>query len=176
MTRNVALLRGVNVGGRNKLPMKALVEVLDSIGCKNVRTYIQSGNVVFDGAISGEAISDAVARKFKFRPSAFVISATKFLKVMKRCPFQHEADTNPKSVHLLFVSAMPGQEIINALNDLKSPRETLATGENVLYLHSPDGLAASKIAEKADRKLKTGVTARNWNTICALAEMTKDSK
>lgn len=175
MTRNIALLRGVNVGGRNKLPMKALVEVLESIGCKNVQTYIQSGNVVFDGDASAEMISDAVAKKFRFSPSVFVISAKKFLKMMKHCPFQPEAAANPKSVHLFFLTAPPGRGMINELNDLKTPQETLATGDNVLYLHSPNGLAASKIAEKADRKLKTGVTARNWNTICALAEMTRDA-
>lgn len=173
MIRQVALLRGVNVGGHNKLPMKELAALLESVGCRNVQTYIQSGNIVYDGAVSGDAVGAAIEKKFGFRPPVFVIPAAGFKKAMEDCPYRRDATKNPKSVHLLFLASIPDASVVKTLNDTKTPEETFAIGKNVLYLHSPNGLAASKIAEKADRILKTAVTSRNWNTVCALVEMTR---
>ncbi len=176
MTRNIALLRGVNVGGHRKLPMKDLAKVLTAAGCKNVRTYIQSGNIVYDGAVSAEAIGAAIEEHFGFNPPVCTLSARKLAQVAARCPYRRQAEKNPKSVHVYFLSAAASKTVASALDDAKSSDEEFKLDSKILYLHSPRGLSASKIAGKADRLLKVDNTARNWNTVCALLALAKDEE
>lgn len=171
MTRQIALLRGINVGGANKLPMKELTALLHDIGCKNVRTYIQSGNVVFEGKARGAEITTALQERFGFSPQCFVLSAAALCKAAANCPFSAQAEADPKSVHLYLLENAPDKGAGEAFNAVKTPPEAFAFAKGVMYLHSPKGLSASKIADKADRILKTKTTARNWNTICALIEL-----
>lgn len=176
MTKKLALLRGINVGGNNKLPMKTLVSILEKFGCENVRTYIQSGNAVFEGDASANDIAAGIKEVAGFRPHVFVLTASALKKAAAQCPFAKEAEAAPKSVHLFFLDDAPSEEGVNALGALKSPREDFAIMAKTLYLHSPDGLSASKIADRIDRTLKTTTTARNWNTIMALLEMTGEAQ
>ncbi|MFZ5617597.1 MAG: DUF1697 domain-containing protein [Pseudomonadota bacterium] len=176
MTRKIALLRGVNVGGNNKLPMKTLVSIFEKLGCENVHTYIQSGNAVFDGAASANDIADGIKKLAGFRPHVFVLTAAAMRKAALKCPFAKEAERAGKSVHLFFLDDVPSADSVNALGALKSPREDFAIMAKTLYLHAQDGLSASKIADRIDRTLKTTTIARNWNTVMALLEMTGGSK
>ncbi len=171
MTRKIALLRGVNVGGNNKLPMKELVQLLEGMGCENVRTYIQSGNAVFDGKATGPEIAQAISKRFGFEPHTFILTAAALKKAAAACPYRKQAETEPKSVHLFFLDGAPDKDAEAALAEIKTAPEKFTFGKGVLYLHTPKGLASSKIAEKADRILKTKITARNWNTVCALIEL-----
>ena len=166
--RNIALLRGVNVGGRNKLPMKTFAAALEGLGCANVKTYIQSGNAVFDGTASVGDIGAAIKKVAGFAPNVFVISHSALKKAAKANPFVKEAAANGKSVHLFFLDAAPKPDAVAALGELRRPREDFAVAGKALYLHTPDGLAGSKIAERIDRVLGVKTTARNWNTIAAL--------
>lgn len=168
MTRSIALLRGVNVGGRNKLPMRVFAAALEGLGCENVRTYIQSGNAVFDGETSAGDVAAAVKKAAGFTPHVFVMSAASLGKAARANPFAREAATNGKTVHLFLLEKPPPAEAVEALGRLKHPREDFAIGGKTLYLHTPEGLAGSKIAERIDRVLETTATARNWNTIEAL--------
>ncbi len=175
MTRSIALLRGVNVGGHRKLPMKELSAVLETIGCRNIRTYIQSGNVVYDGNVASDQIGAAIDDKFGFNPPVFIFTAKAFVRVAEQCPFQSQADGNPKSVHIYFLATPPEKGVEATLQAVKSADEMFALEKDALYLHSPKGLSASKIAEKADRILKVDNTARNWNTVCALIALAEDA-
>ncbi|PQA87115.1 DUF1697 domain-containing protein [Hyphococcus luteus] len=172
MTQKVALLRGVNVGGKNRLPMKELAAMLSDMGCKNVRTYIQSGNVVYDGTATGADIASAINKNFGFKPQTFVMTAAALKKAVASAPFQKQAQADPKSVHLLFLEGEPQKGAEAELEEIKTAAEQFVLAKGVLYLHSPKGFAVSKIAEKADRILKTKTTARNWKTIEALIDLT----
>lgn len=174
MTRNIVLLRGVNLGGANLLPMKAFAGLLEELGCTEVKTYIQSGNAVVRGGVSAEDVGARIAAHFGFRPRVFVISAPALEKVAARCPFAAAGDAAPKSVHVFFMDAAPATKDVEALGALKRPSEDFAVAGTVLYLHAPQGVAPSKIAEKIDRTLNLTTTARNWNTVRALIDLAKD--
>ncbi len=176
MTRNIALLRGVNVGGHHKLPMKELANVLEANGCSNVCTYIQSGNIVYEGEISADEMASAIDKEFGFRPPVMILSAQQLDQIVKQCPFHRQGEENPKSVHVYFLTQAPDKSVEAELNKTKSSTEEFLLTGKTLYLHSPKGLSASKIAEKADRLLKVDNTARNWNTVCALIALAKDER
>ncbi len=171
MTRRIALLRGVNVGGRNKLPMAQFSDALAGLGCVNIRTYIQSGNAVFDGEASAGDIAAAVKRASGVSCRAFVLTAAVLKKAAAACPFRKEGAASGKSVHVIFLDATPAATAIEALGDLRRPREDFAVAGKTLYLHSPEGVANSKIAAALDRTLGVASTARNWNTIAKLLEL-----
>ncbi len=168
MTVRIALLRGVNVGGNNRLPMKTLVSILESLGCGNVRTYIQSGNAVYEGSASANDISARIKEAVGFRPHVFVMTAAALKKAAAANPFRKKAAASPKYIHLFFLDSVPSAEGVAELGALKSPREDFAIAAKTLYLHTPEGLAGSKIAERVDRVLGVTTTARNWNTVEAL--------
>ena len=169
--KNIALLRGINVGGRNKLPMKTLAMLLERLDCENVKTYIQSGNVVYDGKASAADIIAAIKEHCGFAPHVFVISAKAFAKAAAANPFKREATASGKSVHLFLLSEAPAADKVEALGGLKKAQEDFAISGAALYLHTPAGLSSSGIAEKIDRTLKVTTTARNWNTVEKLLEM-----
>ena len=174
MTRNIAFLRGVNVGGRNRLPMKELAGVLGDAGCSNVRTYIQSGNVVFDGDASADEISAAIEKNFGFRPAVIKLSAKALAEAHAACPYKRQAKQDPKSVHVYFLASPPADTAVAALEAEASTSEAFTLDDAILYLFSSSGLSASNIAKKADRLLKVDNTARNWNTICAMMALAEE--
>lgn len=171
MTRRIVLLRGVNVGGRNKLPMKAFANALEGLGCENVKTYIQSGNAVMDGEASANDIGAAIRKVAGFTPHVFVATSAAFRKTAASNPFAKEAAGSGKTVHLFLLDAAPSKEAVEALGALKRPREDFAVAGKALFLHTPEGFAGSKIAERIDRVLDTTTTARNWNTVLKLIEL-----
>ena len=165
----IALLRGVNVGGRNSLPMAGLRGLLADLGAEDVSTYIQSGNAVFRGGPDADSISHAVEARFGFRPRCVVLAASDLAQAIAENPFP-EAEATPKALHLFFLAG-PATVDPAALDTAKSAAERWRLRGRVFYLHSPLGLARSKLAEGIDRRLGTAATGRNWNTVLRLAEM-----
>lgn len=164
----ILLLRGINVGGR-RIRMQELVQVLESLGLHNVKTYIQSGNVVFqanvaDPANMEAAIATAIERDHGFRPRVLLLPVDQFEAAVAGNPFP-EAEEAPKTVHLFFLAAPPTSPAIEKLQSLKSSTERFLLSDRVFYLHTPDGFGRSKLAEKAERLLGVPATARNWRTI-----------
>jgi uncharacterized protein (DUF1697 family) len=175
----IALFRGVNVGGRHKLPMKALAAALAEIGLQGVRTYIQSGNVVF-AAKAGTAaslsarIADTIEQEFAFRPKVVVLSLADLAAAARGNPFSG-ADENPKSVHLYFLDGAPTKPELARIDAAKAKSEDYALKGRVFYLHTPAGFGVSKLAAAAERLLGVGATARNWRTVTMLLAMAKDA-
>lgn len=174
----VALLRGINVGGANRLPMAELRDDLDRIGLANVATYIQSGNVVFDSTADDaaeltEEIAAAIEKHHGFRPRVLVLSAARFREAMEANPFP-EAEPEPKTLHLYFLAEQPAGLDVSALEGVASPTERFQLGERVLYLHTPDGFGRSKLASRAEALLGVPATARNWRTVARLREMIEE--
>jgi uncharacterized protein (DUF1697 family) len=164
----VALLRGINVGGRNRLKMKDLASMLTGLGLHNIKTYIQSGNVVFqsnpfDPPALAEDITTTIAENYGFDPSVLILSAANFQQALAGNPFP-EADSAPKSVHLYFLASPATDPDLDTLKTYQKENERFLLTDAVFYLHAPDGIGRSKLAERVEKALGVAVTARNWRT------------
>ena len=176
----IALFRGINVGGSNMLPMSELKTLVEKCGCVDVQTYIQSGNVIFrrakaDAASLAKQLTVAVSGSRGFEPRVLILSQAELESAAADNPFP-EADKNPKSVHLFFLTERPKKPDLKSLEALKTKTERFALKGKVLYLHTPDGFGASKLAQRAERLLGVEATARNWRTVTTLLEMAKASR
>ena len=169
------LLRGINVGGSNLLSMKALKTLLESQDCRDVQTYIQSGNVVLRSAQSDAAklekqLTAAVGRSHGFEPRVLALTCGELEKAARSNPFR-QAEKQPKSLHLLFLAAAPAKPDVEALAAARARTERFELKGRVFYLHTPDGFGKSKLAARAERLLGVAATARNWSTVTTLLEM-----
>jgi uncharacterized protein (DUF1697 family) len=179
VTTWIALFRGINVVGNHLLPMKDLATLLEREGFEGVRTYIQSGNVVFQSA-EGTSISLAkrighlVLKSYGFHPQVFVLSVRDLMSAAATNPFP-EAEADPKTLHLFFLFELPRSPDLESLSRLKTGREAFALKGKVFYLHTPDGFSVSKLRARAERFIGVGATARNWRTVNKLLEMVWES-
>lgn len=169
MNTTIALLRGINVGGNNKLPMKELVTVLDGLGLHNIKTYIQSGNVIFQSERSdmhelSQAITAAIGKRHGFAPYVLLVEASALQAAITANPFP-EGEAEPKSLHLFFMDAVPQKLNWDALERLKTANERYQLIDTVFYLHTPDGIGRSKLAEAIGKGWGVNITARNWRTV-----------
>jgi uncharacterized protein (DUF1697 family) len=170
----IALLRGINVG-KNLLSMKELVMVLERAGCRDVNTYIQSGNVAFrhasaDAERLAARLHSAVAKGRGFQPRVLVLNRAELKKAIAANPFSQAAE-DPKSLHLFFLFARPPKPDFEALNRTKVGREAFALKGKVLYLYTPDGFGDSQLARRVVPHLGVEATARNWRTVNALLDL-----
>jgi uncharacterized protein (DUF1697 family) len=175
MRKYIALFRGINVGGNNKLPMKELASVLEGLGLRDIRTYIQSGNVVFTGKDAdrdklASRISATIKKSHGFEPWVLLLETAALEKTIKGNPYP-EAETAGNTLHVNFLATAPLRPDLAALNKLKAASERFELKGEVLYLHAPDGIARSKLASGMERLLGVPTTSRNWNTVLRLREM-----
>lgn len=174
MTVKVALLRGINVGGKNVLPMRDLREILGELACESVATYIQSGNVVFRSNRKSEllarSISRAVEKRFGFAPFVLVMSAETFAGIAGANPYAAKA-AEPKHVHTLFLADPADDADLQRMHERKSKTEEFTLTKKALYFHAPDGIARSKLANEMDRHLGVSATGRNQRTVEKLQAM-----
>ena len=170
----IALLRGVNVGGHNKLPMAEFRAVLSSLGLQEVATYIQSGNAVFRSPETGldiaEMISRAVSDGFGFAPDVFVLSREDLRAAISQNPYP-QASSDPKTLHLFFVpdDHTPINQAELQVHATKG--EAFEKIGHVFYLHTPNGFGRSDLAAKLPRLVKTTMTGRNLRSCQKIAEL-----
>lgn len=173
MARYVALLRGVNVGGKNKLPMKELAAIFEKTGCNNVQTYIQSGNVIFECAdkieIFQPKVGRAIERKFGFNPPFLIRKLPELEKIVRENPFL-KLGAAESELHVVFLESEPTPEEVAKLEKNRVPPDDFAVHGKEIYLRLPNGAGRSKLAAV---KSKTLATARNWRTVNTLIEMLK---
>ena len=167
MNTFVALFRGINVGGHHSLPMRELVEILENLGLENVRTYIQSGNVVFQSKKNHLArlstdISLAIQDIKGFKPNVLLLTPKDFQSAIEASPYNCD---DGKLLHFFFLSETPENPDMESLEALKSETEEYQLINKVFYLHAPDGIGRSKLAAKVEKAMGIPLTARNWNTI-----------
>ena len=174
-----AFVRGINVGGKNLLPMKELAKLFEAAGCSGVRTYIQSGNVVFSASDAaarglGPEISIRIEKKFGLRVPVVVRS----LKEMKKVAASHphvKKGVDHKWVHVCFLLDKPDVNSIASLDPARSPGDEYVVIGSEIYMHLPNGAGNSKLTNAYfDSKLKTVSTARNWNTVCTVLAMMEE--
>jgi len=178
MQRWIALFRGINVGGNNILPMAALTGHLEALKLQRIRTYIQSGNVVFDSTSRSmgnlaRRISRRIEEHHGFRPQIFFLSAQELQAAVSGNPFP-EAVSDPKTLHFAFLSETPVAPDIKALDDAKVSTEKYVITKRVFYLHAPDGIGRSKLAMNAEKYLGVVTTGRNYRTVQKLLEMVSE--
>ena len=169
----VALLRGVNVGGNNKLPMKSLSALCEAQGCTAVQTYIQSGNVVFRATARVAAAFPAklkarIKEELGFETTVILRTAAEFLAVTENNPFAAEHS------HVLFLAAEPNLTDVVKLNPPCEGDEAFSLRGKEIFLYLPYGMGRSKMASYAfDKVLRTVGSTRNWRTVEKLLAMTQ---
>jgi uncharacterized protein (DUF1697 family) len=177
-TPHVALLRGVNLGGKNKLPMKELVLMFTEAGCHNATTYIQSGNVIFSAvpAIASRVpalICAQIGKRFGFQTQIVVRTGEQLRDIVSNNPFL-KAGAAEEALHVLFLADLPNSRDINQLDPNRSPPDEFIVRGREVYLHLPQGMGRTKLTNNYfDSKLRTTSTGRNWRTVVKLSELTQ---
>jgi len=178
MNSYIALFRGINVGGRNRLPMRELVEVLEELGLQDVKTYIQSGNVIFrseDTNVSelSERMSCAINKSHGFAPQVLLLGLDELEWAIASNPYP-AAESEPKTLHLYFLASEPEHPNLEDLESVKASSERFTLKGRVFYLHAPDGIGRSKLAAKVEKSLGVAVTARNWRSVTKIMAMAQE--
>jgi uncharacterized protein (DUF1697 family) len=172
----VALLRAVNVASRNAISMGDLRALVEALGFEDVRTYVQSGNVVFKGAARdhgevGRTIEDELERRLGLRVAVLLRGGGELAEILAGNPFV-SGGTEPARLHVTFLSDVPDPVRVLALDPGRSPPDELRVAGREVYLHCPDGYGRSKLTNAyIERALGVAATTRNWNTVTKLAEL-----
>jgi uncharacterized protein (DUF1697 family) len=172
---HVALLRGINLGAR-QVPMKILAEIFAHARCSDVRTYIQSGNVVYKTTAANASriparIADALSARFGFDVPVVTRSAAELRHVAANNPFLREG-ADERTLHVAFLADVPETSKLAALDPNRSPPDRFAVRGRDIYLHCPGGFGGTKLTNQYfDAKLGTTSTVRNWRTVQKLLEM-----
>lgn len=177
MPTGIAFIRGINVGGKNKLPMASLRELCAQAGLADAKTYIQSGNVVFRAEAkripkAGAILADAIESRFKFRPGVSVRSLDDVRRVVAENPFAGRRGADGGRLLVMFLSETPTAAAARALRSIKTDPEELVLSGREIYLHFPNGVAESNLPMDAvEKAIGVPGTCRNWNTIQSVIEL-----
>lgn len=173
---HIALLRGINVGGHNKLPMADLRDLFDQLGHTNVATYVQSGNIVFTSETSDEptlirGITTAIHDRFAYNVPTIVRTTGELATVASHHPYR-AAEPDDAKLHVIFLDEAPPSEAIPALDPARfTPDEFTLEGRH-LYVVYPNGQGRSKLTiDAVERAYGVTATARNWRTVTRLLEL-----
>jgi uncharacterized protein (DUF1697 family) len=175
----VALLRGINVGGKHILPMRQLVEVVGQVKCTNVRSYIQSGNVVFSAppAVAAKVpllAGKEIEKRFGFSAPVILRDAEQLAGVVHRNPYL-KAGAPDGFLHVYFLADLPRPEAVATLDPARSFPDVFSVVGQEIYLSLPNGMGRSKLTSAYfDSRLSTVCTARNWATVLKLHQMMQD--
>jgi uncharacterized protein (DUF1697 family) len=173
----VALLRGVNVGGKNKLPMKELVGLFVEAGCKSVRSYIQSGNVIFEASPNTAAklsdeISTQILKRCGFRTTVLLRTSEQLAQIISNNPFV-KAGNAEETFHVMFLAGVPKASELKNLDPDRSPPDEFSVQGQEIYLMLRNGAAKTRLTNAYfDSKLSTISTSRNWRTVKKLFDET----
>lgn len=177
MKTYIALLRGINVGGHRKIKMVDLKELLNKMGMKDVATYIQSGNVVFKSSITKtseleEKIKKSIAKTFSLDVPVLVKTHKELKSIFDKNPFAETSDIEHKRIYFALLKETPQPELIAAFQKVKFLGELFVVAEDCVYLNYSIGVGKAKLSNNfIERKLKVSATARNFNTMVKLLEM-----
>lgn len=176
MTTYVALLRGINVGGKNKVKMADLRALVESLGYERVQTYIQSGNIVFDSSTRSagkvvDAISGAITRDLALDVTVLVRTAAELDALLATNPLDRRGVDTTK-LHVTFLASAPAAARVRELDDVdQSPDEFAIVGREV-YVHCPNGYGNTKLNNTLfEKRLGVAATTRNWRTVQTLAAL-----
>ena len=174
----VALLRGINLSGHKIVKMDQLRKMFEEMGFAEVKTYIQSGNVVFnaparDPASLAKKIEEKIVRQFGFPVPVLVKTAAEVGDVIKNNPLVKEKDIDISKLHVTFLSSAPEKSALKMLDGIDAAGDRFCCLEQAVYLYCPNGYHATKLGNNVlEKMLKVGTTTRNWRTVNQLYQMT----
>ena len=177
MARHIILLRGINVGSHNRIAMPALRDVLADARFENVRTYLQSGNVVLSSSAKADDVARTcerlIRRHFDLDIPVVVRTRAQLAKVVERIPLRDVA-TAPKRYQVSFLDSKPTREVLRRIEDAAAPAERVVAIGREIYAWHPDTVARSKLwALLGGKQLGITATARNWTTVTTLLSLTQ---
>jgi uncharacterized protein (DUF1697 family) len=169
----IALIRGINVGGHKKIRMADLKASCEAMGLRNVRTHLQSGNIVFESAKSNRAqLAKEIEAVLGVEAKVILRSADELKKAIDANPMPDEAQRQPSGFIVMFLDAKPAAAAMHSLRDAYSGPETMQLHGRELYIHYGSGMGQSKLTNAfIERKLGVAGTSRNWNTVTKLLEL-----
>jgi uncharacterized protein (DUF1697 family) len=174
----IALYRGINVGGKNPVKMESLRALHERLGHQEVRSYIQSGNIVFSAKESAGTITQEVAaefvKEFGFAAKPIVVDAKRWGDIVEGNPYAQFARENPQTVHAAICAGEPSAKGLRELLTKTGGSESFAIRKGVVYLHAPDGFGRSKFAAGMEKGSGVPMTVRNWRTIETLWRMANE--
>jgi uncharacterized protein (DUF1697 family) len=173
----VSMLRGVNVGGHNKVKMEALRALYESLGLRDAQTYVVSGNVVFRTKVQSltalaKRIENAIEQNFGFRPRVILRTTSELRDAVARNPFRTRRGIEPNKLLVMFLERHPEPKALEQALKIKADPEEMHVDGREVYIYFPDGMARPKLSwVTVEKKLKTAGTGRNWNSVTKLLEM-----
>lgn len=176
----ISLLRGINVSGKNLIKMEALLKMYNSLGFSNVKTYLQSGNVIFSTTKSDsrrltKEISDQIKIDFNLDVPVLVLTIDTLQRIIDNNPFLKDPNKEPEFLHVTFLSSPPGEYDTKTFEEKKSGGEEIVISTEAVYLYCPHGYGNTKLTNTfLEKKLKTGATTRNWKTTNKLLSIAKE--
>lgn len=180
----IALLRGVNVGGHNKIKMDALRSLCASLDLRDAQTYVQSGNVVFRARqqnllVLRKKLQETIAGKFGFRPEVVLRSLADWKAAVRANPFARRAGLDPARLLVMFLPGRPAPAAARAVRKLRPSQEELRLVGSELFIYYPQGLGRPEVSwTRLERMLQVSATGRNWNTVeklLAIAESLEET-
>jgi uncharacterized protein (DUF1697 family) len=174
------MLRGINVGGNKRIKMDKLRQSFEALGFDQVKTFIQSGNVIFKApAMSTDKLSrkieERIVSDFEFSVPVVSRTADELQKIIDRNPFLREHSIDVEKLHVMFLSATPRADAVKKLEELAVAPDRFAHAGNEIYLYLPNGVAESKLMKAPlDRLLSVITTTRNWKTANSLHQMCQE--
>lgn len=172
----IALLRGINVSGKNLIKMTELRDTLAGIGLQDIRTYIQSGNIVFEADEAGDHLADLILAqihtRFGFNIPVIVLLQDELRRIRDDNPFIGTADVVEKQLYVTLLSYAPEQALVDHINSLDFSPDQLIFAGKAIYSNLLTGAANTKITNALlEKKLKVNATTRNWNTVLKLCDL-----
>jgi uncharacterized protein (DUF1697 family) len=174
----IALLRGINLGGHKIVKMDQLRKMFEELGFGGVKTYIQSGNVVFNAAARDSAslakkIEEKIVSQFGFSAAVLVKTAAEIGQIIKNNPLVKEKGVDVSRLHVTFLSSAPDKSLLKILDETDAEDDRFCCVGEAVYLYCPNGYHATKLGNNVlGKMLKVGTTTRNWRTVNQLYEMT----
>jgi len=177
MSTFISMLRGINVGGQKMMRMETLRGIYQALGFTHIRTYVNSGNVVFESAVPDQQelnkhIEAQIEHTCGYRVQVFIREADELRVILAGNPFFNDRSEDPSKLHVTFFYQHPPDTVLSKLTPPSGITDEFAPGEMAVYLFCPNGYGKTKLSNSFfERKLGMPVTTRNWNTVNALYKM-----
>ena len=171
------MLRGINVGGQKSVRMEDLRSSFNALGYRDARTYVQSGNIVFNAPVSAKEdlsrkIRDKILRDYGFPVGVFIRSSSEIAKIVRANPFLKKRGIDRSKLHVTFLSAIPAKSSLPRMDRLNGAPDQFRVVGREVYLHCPSGYGRTKLSNNAiEKSLSVQATTRNWNTVSTLEKM-----
>lgn len=173
----ISMLRGINVSGQKDIRMTELQSLYESLNFSDVRTYVQSGNVIF-GSKEGDAskltgmVESKIKKSFGYQVSVLIKEPKYFKKIIENCPFLTKRNEDISSLYVTFLYGRPSKLSISSLNVTNNSGDEFNLGDEEIFIFCPNGYGRTKLNNNFfERKLKMPATTRNWKTVISLYKM-----